>query len=364
MKRLLALLLAVILATTFTACSNSASPAGDGTAGGGTSGDGTAGSGTSDDATAGGEVAGSNGDFFREGRKDPFSDEIKIAWIPTTASDANGTAWGKGIEQELSYWPNVTYNMFDGERDSEKQSRLVYDLITQEYDAIILQPYNSAGLAPAVADAEKAGIPVICINIDAETPHAGLVAMTDYEAGYSIGVEMAESVGGTGNFVVIQATPGASRGENLEAGFQEALKAYPNIEIIDSQTGEWNTEKANAVMTDFLTKHSQIDGVFCHNDQMAEGASTAVQAAGRLGEMVIWGANGENKALEYIEQGLMTGTIYTNCYNQGSTAARLAMMYIGSNVDTSQFTKTPVMKMPPIAVTSENVASITEDMRW
>jgi ribose transport system substrate-binding protein len=60
----------------------------------------------------------------------------------------------------------------------------------------------------------------------------------------------------------------------------------------------------------------------------------------------------------------MTGTIYTNCYNQGATAARLAMMYIGSEVDTSKFTKTPIMKMPPIAVTIENVATITPDMRW
>jgi ribose transport system substrate-binding protein len=297
-------------------------------------------------------------------KKNPFADPIKIAWIPTNAPDANCTAWGRGIERELSYWPNVSFAMFDGERNSEKQSRVIYDLISQEYDAIILQAFNSAGVAPAVADAEQAGIPVVCVNIDASTPHAALVAMTDYEAGFTIAVEMAKSVDGKGSFVVIQATPGATRGENLEAGFHAGLKQYPDIKIIDSQTGEWLTERANAVMTDFLTKHPTIDGVFCHNDQMAQGAAMAAQAAGRLDQMVIWGANGENKAMEYIEQGLMTGTIYTNCYDQGSTAARLAMMFIGSDVDSSKFTSTPVMKMPPIAVTKENVATITPDMRW
>ena len=308
--------------------------------------------------------AASSGDFFREVKKNPFADPIKIAWVPTNAPDANCTAWGKGIQQELSYWPNVSYAMFDGERNSEKQSRIIYDLISQEYDAIILQAFNSAAVAPAVTEAEQAGIPVVCINIDVTSPHAALVAMTDYEAGYAIALQMADSVGGSGNFVVIQATPGASRGENLEAGFQAGLKLYPNIAIVDSQTGEWLTERANAVMTDFLTKHPKIDGVFCHNDQMAQGAAMAVQAAGRLDEMVIWGANGENKALEYIELGLMTGTIYTDCYNQGATAARIAMMYIGSNIDTSRFTETPVIKMPPKAVTIENAAAITPDMRW
>jgi ribose transport system substrate-binding protein len=236
-------------------------------------------------------------------KKNPFADPIKIAWIPTNAPDANCTAWGKGIQQELAYWPKVSYAMFDGERNSEKQSRIISDLIAQEYDAIILQAFNSAGVAPAVVDAEEAGIPVICINIDVTAPHAGLVAMTDYEAGYTIALKMAESVKGTGNFVVIQATPGASRGENLEAGFQAGLKKFPNIKIIDSQTGQWLTERANAVMTDFLTKHPKIDGVFCHNDQMAQGAAMAAQAAGRLKDMVIWGANGENKALSISNRG-------------------------------------------------------------
>ena len=40
------------------------------------------------------------------------------------------------------------------------------------------------------------------------------------------------------------------------------------------------------------------------------------------------------------------------------------MMYIGSNVDTSTFTETPVIKMPPMTVDANNVDSITEDMRW
>ncbi|MFQ9702584.1 MAG: sugar ABC transporter substrate-binding protein [Enterocloster clostridioformis] len=94
------------------------------------------------------------------------------------------------------------------------------------------------------------------------------------------------------------------------------------MEIIDVQTGEWLTEKANVVMNDFLTKYDKIDAVFCHNDAMAEGASQAAEAAGRLGEMVIWGADGESKALN-ISKRKMAGTIYTNCYDQGATAARL-----------------------------------------
>ena len=301
---------------------------------------------------------------LKEAKKNPYTDSVKIAWIPTAASEANGTAWGKGIQRELEYWPNVEFNIFDGERSSDTQNAIIADLIAQDYDGIILQAWNSDASAQAVADAEAAGIPVVCINIDVNTPHAGLVAMTDVEAGYAIGQRMAQDLGGKGNVVVIQATPGAARGESLEQGFQQAMAEYSEITILDEQTAEWNMEKANTVMQDFLTTYGdQIDAVFAHNDQMAEGAGEAVRNAGRS-NIMIWGANGETKALEYIEEGIITGTVYTNCYDQGATAARMLMMYIGSNIDTSTFNETPVIKMPPMVVDGENVDSITEDMRW
>ncbi|NLF26522.1 MAG: sugar ABC transporter substrate-binding protein, partial [Clostridiales bacterium] len=123
-------------------------------------------------------------------------------------------------------------------------------------------------------------------------------------------------------------------------------------------------EKANTTMANFLTSYpDQIDAVFAHNDQMAEGAGMACQAAG-VNDIIIWGANGETKALEYIEGGIITGTVYTDCYDQGATALRLLMMYIGSDIDISDWSATPVIKMPPITVTIDNVATITDDMRW
>ena len=301
----------------------------------------------------------------REPKKNPYADELKIAWIPTAATEANCTAWGNGISEELSYWSNVTVNKFDGEKNADKQVSLIYDLIAQEYDGIILQSVNAATVATAVEDAEAAGIPVVCINMGAKVPHAGLVSMTDVEAGYVIGEKIAEALNGKGNVVVIQATPGAARGELLEEGFQKSMAQHPEMTILAEQNADWNMEKSNQLMQNYLTTYGdQIDAVFAHNDQMAEGAGMACEALGYKGKIIIWGANGETKALEYIEQGIITGTVYTNCYDQGATAARLLMMYLGSNIDTSTFTRTPVIKMPPITVTLENVDTIDEGMRW
>ena len=296
--------------------------------------------------------------------KDPYTDELRIAWIATAATEANCTAWGNGIKNEAAYWGNITVDTYDGEKNADKQVTLVNDCIAQEYDGIIIQTYNKATLGPAIEEAEMAGIPVVCINMDSDAVCHGLVSMTDYEAGAVIANAIAEALGGEGNVVVIQATPGAARGINLEAGFQDTLANFPGITILEEQSADWNMEKANTTMANFLTSYpDQIDAVFAHNDQMAEGAGVACQAAGVEG-IQIWGANGETKAMEYIEQGIITGTVYTNCYDQGATALRLLMMYIGSDIDISDWDATPVIKMPPITVTKDNVDTITDDMRW
>jgi len=296
--------------------------------------------------------------------KDPYTDELHIAWIATAATEANCTGWGNGIKNEAAYWGNVTVDIYDGEKSADKQVTLVSDCIAQEYDGIIIQTYNKATLTPAIEEAEEAGIPVVCINMDSDAVCHGLVSMTDYEAGAVIANNIAEALGGEGNVVVIQAAPGAARGINLEAGFQDALAEFPGITILEEQAADWNMEKANTTMANFLTAYpDQINAVFAHNDQMAEGAGMACQAAGVEG-IQIWGANGETKALEFIEEGIITGTVYTNVYDQGATALRLLMMYIGSDIDISDWEETPVIKMPPITVPAENVASITDDMRW
>ena len=312
------------------------------------------------------EPAGTEGGIgFIEREKNPYEDELKIAWVPTRASEANATAWGNGIREELDYWPNITFNVFDPEGDAEQEAKIISDLVAQGYDGILLQTINPDVLSASVREAEEAGIPVVCINMGTTEPHAALVSMTDYEAGQVIAERIAEELNYEGNVVVIQAKVGAVRGVRLEDGFQSVMANYPNIKILDEQPADWNMEKAQNLMNDFLTKYGDdIDAVFCHNDQMAEGAGMAVQNAGKSGEIYIWGANGESKALEYIEQGIITGTVYTNCKEQGKTAARILLMYLNSNIDTSSFTQTPVTKMPPITVDASNVADITPDMRW
>ena len=97
---------------------------------------------------------------------------------------------------------------------------------------------------------------------------------------------------------------------------------------------------------------------------MAEGAALAAQSANKKGQICIWGADGEKDALAMIESGDMAGTIYTNSWDEGSTAAKIALLMIGSEYDYTCLTATPKVIMEPIVVTAETVGSIAQEDRW
>lgn len=288
----------------------------------------------------------------------------KIGFISWSISHTVPAAWAKGMQDYCGNFPNISLKVFDGEEKPETQARLMQDLINQNYSAIILQAADAAALASSVEEAEEAGIPVICINLDTTVPHAGLVQMAGYEAGYLVGEAMAKQLGGKGKVVVIQGVIGASTAVLREAGFRDAVAKHPGMEILAAQPADWDKQKAMTVMNSFLQAHPRIDGVFGVNDSMAEGAALAAEAAGRLKGMCIWGDDGQKDTLAMIEDGRLAGTVYTNCFEQGAMAAALCTYLLSSGINVKDIPNTGIINMAPIVVTKDNVGSILDKDRW
>ena len=115
-------------------------------------------------------------------------------------------------------------------------------------------------------------------------------------------------------------------------------------------------------MNSFLQVNKDLDAVFAVNDNMAEGAMIAAESAGRLDKVRIWGFNGQKSTLALIEQGKITGTAYTNAYNQGATAAKYILDLLSGAKKKGD--KTDIVIVPPFAATKDTVAQIKPDERW
>lgn len=284
-----------------------------------------------------------------------------IQWQPHTVP----AAWSKGIEEVLKPQQVIDYELLDGQNKVEVQASLMDALISKGTSIIFLQPIDSVALAPSIAKAKRAGIAVITLNIDATEPHAAHVEMNHYYGAMDIAKTMGEAMQGKGKVAILNAPPGIIIRDQRTNGFVDGLKKdHPQIEVVADQVADWDRKKAQDVLRTILAAHSDLGGVYGVNDSMALGAVDVAKEKGLIGKLVVFGNDGEVAALESIEAGELTGTQYTDVYQQGRLAAAAATVLATGGVPATAFAHQAHLLMPYVIATKKNVASIQPSQRW
>lgn len=284
-----------------------------------------------------------------------------IQWQPHTVP----AAWSKGIDEVLKTQQTIDYELLDGQNKVEVQVSLIDTLIEQGASVIFLQPIDSVALAPSIAKAKRAGIGVITLNIDATEPHAAHVEMNHYYGAMDIAKALGDAMGGKGKVAILNAPPGIIIRDQRTNGFVEGLKQHhPAIEIVADQVADWDRKKAQDVLITILAAHPDLGGVYGVNDSMALGAVDVAKEKGLIGKIVIFGNDGETGALESIAAGELTGTQYTDVYQQGRMAAAAATVLATGGVPPTSFAQQGHLLMPYVIATKDTVNQIQPSQRW
>lgn len=167
------------------------------------------------------------------------------------------------------------------EGELDEQIKICEDLIVKGVDALVVTPQHSEGIVPAVEAAHAAGIPFIAVDTDVIGGDVDcFIGMDNVEAGYIIGKEVCEKMGGEGNVIILQGMAGASTSIERTQGYEKACAEYPGITVVASQNADFQQDKAQQVMADLLQAHKDIKGVLSCGDLMALGAIVSLEEAG------------------------------------------------------------------------------------
>ncbi len=207
----------------------------------------------------------------------------------------------------------------DAQGQTAKQVSDVEDLIARRVNLILLAPREFQGLAPALAAARAARIPVILVDREAAgTPGADYVTFLGsnfVEQGQRAAVWLAAATNGTADIVELSLTPGSSVARDRAAGFRLGIAKFPGMKIIASQTGNASRAEGEHVMQNLAQSLGvRITAVYAHNDEMAIGAIQALKGAGRHPgtDVVVVSVDGERAALEAIVAGELAATVESN----------------------------------------------------
>jgi simple sugar transport system substrate-binding protein len=221
------------------------------------------------------------------------------------------TASFKQTAEELGF----TLVFSDAQQKQENQISAMRACIQQGVDVIALPPVVEDGWDAVLTEAKDAGIPVIIVDrsVSADKSLYAAHIGSDMELeGKKAAEEMNKLLPDGGKIVELSGTTGSGAATGRAKGFREALNA--NIEIIDSQTGNFTTEEGKPVMEALLKKHEGlIQGAFIHNDNMAIGAVEAMKAAGvKPGDIKIVSVDGTRGGFQLMIDGWVQADVECN----------------------------------------------------
>lgn len=231
---------------------------------------------------------------------------------------------------------NVELLMVDSKEDVATQLGQVENFVTQGVDAIILIPPNTDATDPATKLAVDAGIPLVYVNRKpANLPEGVHYVGSDSIIAGRLQMEwLAEKLGGKGNCVLMNGNLSQEAAQMRTAGVKEVVEKNPDIKIIKEDTANWSRAEGLALMENWLSTGDQIDCVAANNDEMAIGALQAIEAAGKLGEILVGGVDASPDALAEMDKGRLSMTVFQNAAGQGEGGIQTAIALArGETVD-------------------------------
>lgn len=305
--------------------------------------------------------------------------EIKVGFTPPVLSEnftqIEHAAWRKMYEYEQRFgcswvWerqaPVGDFNAVQGTLG------IVQSWVSRKFDAIaVCTGANFATVQSLYEDASAKGVKIYQFNQPAELyPEEELKTVTNvgydnrWQSGYLAGTYIAEKLGGQGNILQIWGPSGSDWTRGRRIGFDKALAENPGIKVVGEADGGYVRDKGFTAAQDLLTKNRDVDAVYGENEEMALGASQAIDEAGlkhwdgKTGILTI-GADGLISGYEAIRAGKLTATVDIGGVDQGQNLIEA----IFATVVLDQ-TVTQIINNPTQVVDKTNVDWHQEYTEW
>ncbi|RXH35584.1 ABC transporter substrate-binding protein [Bradyrhizobium nanningense] len=294
--------------------------------------------------------------------------EVGRSEKPLKAAFSNAglqATWCAQGKQAAEFWGklfNVDVTWFDGQLDAVKQRAAIDNMASQKWDFVAIQAFGIGTLTQPVQKMIDAGTPVIDMDtliapLDQINVHSFLAPDNEF-MGASVTQALCNAMDGKGKIIMTQGALGHTGAQGRAKGFNNVVKQFPGIEVLDTQPADWDVSKTARLWETYLTKYPQIDAAFFHNDDMALAAANIMKARGRT-NILIGGVDAMPPAIQAVSEGRMFATVRNpSCRIHGGAIIAGVSAVVGGEKSGQGIPKNVVTDGP--VVTKANAAG----MQW
>ncbi|QDV43312.1 D-ribose-binding periplasmic protein precursor [Stieleria neptunia] len=286
-----------------------------------------------------------------QSNSDATDDRPKVALMMKSLANEFFSTMAEGAKTHQSQHADeyeLIVNGIKDERDLSRQVALVDEMVAAGADAIVIAPADSKALVPSLRKAINKGVVVINIDnqLDAEVLASEGVTVPfvgpDNQAGAKqVGDYLAEKLTAGDKVAILEGIRTSFNSQQRVAGFEASMKAA-GVEIVSSQSAEWEMAKANSIAASILSEHPDIKAILAANDSMALGAIAAVKSAGKTGDVLVVGFDN----ISAVQQAIRDGKILATADQYGDKLAvfgiETALQLINGETDKPSDVETPV----------------------
>ncbi|MDO4312540.1 MAG: substrate-binding domain-containing protein [Eubacteriales bacterium] len=212
--------------------------------------------------------------------------------------------------------------------DAQLQNEQILEMIDEGIDAVFLCPVNWVEITESLEALKAAGVKII--NVDTQVKEYDYVdayiGSDNEDAGYICGEDLLERCPDGGKILILECPTQNSINERI-TGFEKAVSsAEVGFEIVDRADTNGEFQKALEITQGMLEKYPDVDVIMCGNDQIAVGATTAVNLAG-MHDVIIYGVDGSpDIKKELVKPNTpIAGTAAQSPINIGKEAAKVGI---------------------------------------
>jgi ribose transport system substrate-binding protein len=220
----------------------------------------------------------------------------------------------KQHQSQNSQQYELVVNGIKDERDLARQAAIIDEMIAAKVQAIVVAPADSKALVPVLRRAKRAGLVVVNIDnkldeeiLNAESLSVPFVGPNNLLGAKSVGQHLAKSLKPGDQVAVLEGIRTSFNATQRRLGFEQAMKDA-GMQIVDSQSANWETNQANTIAASMLNAHPDLKAILAANDSMALGAMAAIKAANKTDTVQVVGFDNISAAQEAIRQGKMLAT--------------------------------------------------------
>lgn len=248
--------------------------------------------------------------------------DLKLGVSISTTNNPYFVAMKDGLDK-FAGEKKVSLKVADAQDDAARQADDIQNFISQNVDAILINPVDSKAVVSSIKAANSANIPVILIDRGSEGGDVlTTVASDNVEAGKMAAEFVVKELGEKVKAFELSGVPGASATVDRGKGFNNIAKT--KLDVLSSQSANFDRAKALNTAQNMIQGHKDVQVIFAQNDEMALGAAQAVKSAG-LKDILIVGIDGQPDAHDAIKNGDITATIAQQPAKMGEIAIQAAI---------------------------------------